>query len=326
MTNVALKLIKSCKICQIVTPKLSDFLNLCILGIAGSNGLTLRVVTDLDMKSPLLDNELAKFADPPLIETATSVQFDPIRAPLDSMLGLAWQEVFRNKYPLPPGQAGPIEPQFEFFDERLSPLSDVAYRRNPPAIRLLMYSESRHWLVQLQNGRLVFNWRKLDRDDYPHWDKTFSEFTDAYTNFKQFVASHNLGAIKPNQWEVTYVNHLVRGCDWNDSGEWADWFPGLIGETTHATANGLRYDKGFYAISMEIEPQLGRLHVVAEPGFHRLQEQTNELLVIRLTARGSVKDNSDERLTEGLNLGRCAIVRTFEQISSEQAHAHWRKI
>jgi uncharacterized protein (TIGR04255 family) len=273
------------------------------------------------------NKELAKkrvsFQNPPLIETATSVQFNPLPKLGNAMLALLWNEQFRDEYPRP-HDAEPIEPQVERFGEGPPPRVQSMFRIGPfPGSRLMMVSDDDHWMIQGQNGRIVFNWRKLGTGEYPRWEETLPRFEQAYQKLKQFVEAQKLGSIEPDQWEVTYANHLVQGADWKTPQDWPNLVPGVMGKPK--TVEGLCTESATGALHLEIEPRRGRLHVELEHGVRRVGDKTEQILVLQLTARGVVEQRDDASLIAGLNLGHSSIVNTFVQITGESAHARWGK-
>lgn len=263
------------------------------------------------------------FHEPPLVETATSVQFNPLPKLGNAMVALLWYEEFRAEYPHAQ-DAGLIEPQVERFAEGSPPRVQSMFRIGPfPGSRLMMASDDNHWMVQAQNGRIVFNWRKLGTGEYPCWENTLPRFEQAYQKLKRFVEVRKLGSIEPDQWEVTYANHLVQGADWQTPRDWAELVPGVLG--CPRSVEGLRMESATGALHLEIEPRRGRLHVELEHGVRRVDEKNEQILVLQLTARGTVERRDDASLIAGLNLGRSLIVQTFAQITGEAAHAKWGK-
>jgi uncharacterized protein (TIGR04255 family) len=261
------------------------------------------------------------FRNPPLIETATSVQFNPLPKLGNAMLAMLWNEHFRDEYPRP-HDAEPIEPQVERFGDGPPPRVQPMFRIGPfPGSRLMMASDDDHWMVQAQNGRIVFNWRKLGTGEYPRWEETLPRFEQAYGKLKDFLDSQKIGSIEPDQWEVTYANHLVQGEDWQTPADWPNLVPGILGRPR--TVEGLHVESATGALHLEIEPQRGRLHVELEHGVRGAGDRIEQILVLQLTARGFVEQRDDASLIAGLNLGRSLIVNTFVQITGDSAHAKW---
>jgi len=262
-----------------------------------------------------MGQRLPSFRKPPVIETALSVQFQPLKGMSNAYLGLFWQRV-RETYPKLQ-DAAPIEPQIERFG------SDVPRARFPqlriaaahPAARLRMSSEDGHQMLQLQNGRLIFNWRRLDGgQEYPRWTTVEPQFRDAVRELSAFAKDEKLGTIEPNQWEVTYVNHLIHGREWQSQADWPEVLPGIIG-AADAVSSGSLESMGFHT-RYTLGEDAGRLHIELTHGFDGPDEDADELLVLQLTSRGGVDDSRD--LTAGMRLGREAIVRSFAEITGER--------
>ena len=73
-------------------------------------------------------------------------------------------------------------------------------------------------MIQIQNDRFIKNWRKCgENEEYPRYAKTVKPaFERDFREFLAFLADENLGAVKVNQCEVTYVNHIVAGDGWSN--------------------------------------------------------------------------------------------------------------
>ncbi len=210
------------------------------------------------------------FRKPPLIETALAVQFKPLKALRNAHLGMFWSEL-KKEYPITE-DAESIMPQFERFgDERSVESSRLPRLRlaSSHGARMRMLSSDESQMVQLQNGMLVFNWRRVnDSTSYPRFTTTKPALDAVIERFAHFLGNHQLGAFVPTQWEVTYVNHMARGTVWNSPADWHLVFPGLLGPATTAAGlvlSPLETMSGEW--HFEIGPQRGRLHVNLHHGW-----------------------------------------------------------
>jgi len=229
-------------------------------------------------------------------------------------LGLFWSRV-REAYPKLQ-DAEPIEPQIERFgtDARSERLPQLRIAAAHPAARLRMSSEDGHVMLQLQNDRLVLNWRRLGGGaEYPRWTTVEPQFWSAFRELERFARDEQLGVIEPNQWEVTYLNHLAKGREWQSPGDWRRMLPGVIGSTDVITSGTLE-STGCHA-HFVLPENAGRLHVDVTHGFAGTDEAADELIVVQLTARGTADESRD--LASGLSLGRRAIVRSFAEIAGD---------
>ena len=176
-------------------------------------------------------------------------------------------------------------------------------------------------MVQIQNGRLDYNW--LGGGVYERYKNVRPGFDKMLHSFQEFIASGGLGEIQPNQWEITYVNHILKGTVWNEPCDWASLLvkaPGPSLDSQDLKMGGLGGQWHF-----EIVPQRGRLHVQLQHG--RIgSENGDEALVLKLTARGPIGgEGGVENLDEGLNLGHDIIVTSFRDMTSKHAHEYWEK-
>ena len=262
-----------------------------------------------------MSQALPSFRNPPVIETALSVQFKPLKGMSNAYLGLFWDRV-RALYPKAQ-DADPIEPQIERFGTDLprARFPQLRIAAAHPAARLRMSSEDGHAMLQLQNGRLVFNWRRLDGgEEYPRWTKVEPRFQAALQELEGFAGDEKLGSIEPNQWEVTYVNHLVRGREWRSQADWRELLPGVIGATSAVSAG--EFESTGCHSHFVLPGNAGRLHIELTHGFAGPDEDADELLIVQLTARGGI--DKSHGLASGLALGREAIVRSFAEITGER--------
>lgn len=262
-----------------------------------------------------MDHKLPSFRKPPVVETVLSVQFQPLKRMSNAHLGLFWNRV-RGIYSKLQ-DVGPIEPQIELFgtERPRARFPQLRMTASHPAARLRMSSDDGHVMLQLQNGRLVFNWRRLDGEsEYPRWTRVEPLFQDALRELTAFAQAEELGSIEPNQWEVAYVNFLIRGREWNAPSEWKDVLPGVIGTIDMVSMGGFE-SMGCHA-HFALPDNAGRLHVEVTHGFAGPDEDADEVLIVQLTARGGIDESRD--VSAGLALGRETIVRSFSQITGER--------
>lgn len=268
-------------------------------------------------------SDLPVFERPPLVETATSVQFRPISKLGSAWLGLFWGSALKREFPTV-RDVEPLSPVYELFAEESGepPQFPVFRVAGPVPARLQAVSADEHLMVQIQNGRFVLNWRRLGTDKaYPRWDSTFSRFRAVFAEFRAFLAEHSLGAPLVDQWEVVYVNHLAKGVEWESMSDWPALVPALVGH--HIQVDQLSMEQRGASARFELVPRAGRLHIDLKHGRRSTTDAEPEVLVLQLTARGRPEDTGDQGWEAGLAAGRSAIVRTFAAITGPEAHARW---
>ena len=265
------------------------------------------------------------FRNPPVAETVLSVQFEPIAGLTNAHLGAFWKALEGEWTNV--ADAPPLDPAFERFGDDLEwELLGLHIRlRTDLSSRLQIRNQAGDRMIQIQNGRLSFNWLKTATGDYPRYRAVKPGFQYALATFQRFIESHELPGIKPNQWEVTYVNHLRRGPLWESPDDWSDLLGGFMPRKSLHESIGLESVGGEW--HFEIKPRLGRLHLSLQHGRVESSEG-DESLIVKMTARGPIRDSAaaTTAVDAGLDLGHNVIVDTFKRLPSEDAQRFWEDV
>ncbi len=270
-----------------------------------------------------MEQQQVQFKNPPVVETVISAQF----APLDNLnvahIGIFWHEMLSI---LPEwGDASLVEAQrIEDVIEELSEgpsfqTLGVTVKETPPDMRLQIKRSDEERMMQIQNTRFVYNWRRRTAGEYPSFAATFSEFSKYYSMFGQHLSKRKLGELQPNQWEVTYVNHIPKGTLWDKVDDWATILPGLFTPTGHGSGE-VAFETMSGGWKYRLDKDRGRLHVVLQ---HALTQEKDEILSLRFIARGPVDVTQGCKLESGVEIGHQAIIQTFDSIVSDEARQFW---
>jgi uncharacterized protein (TIGR04255 family) len=257
---------------------------------------------------------------PPVVETVLGVQFEMLPEFKNAHLGAFWKVLEPLGWPTI-YDAPPLQLQFERFSEAGAwSKSDIELKvaQTIPS-RLQIKNESGDRMIQLQNGRFHFNWLGQAGQPYPRWRQVREEFDKTLKQFLDFVSGEQLGVFQPNQWEVTYLNHIPKGSVWATPGDWA--FFNLLGNGP--SMDDVVQTETFGGTWQFIIPdERGRLHVQWQ---HGMRAQQEEVVILTLTARGPMPQgmNHQESILQGLDLGHKTIVRCFATIMNDSANEHW---
>ena len=271
--------------------------------------------------------KLPSFSRPPLVETALGVQFEPLENLHIPRIGLLWQR-FRDQLPIVEQQP-PIAPIIERVGAR-APLQRPGFEilQRPPLPRCWFLDRAGTELLQIQQDRLIWNWRKTsDSAPYPRYeDGVRPRFVEYLDKFLDFLKDEEMGDFRPNQCEVTYVNHIVSGEGWSTHSEIDKVFVGwnsaykehalLDLENIQFNCRHIIYD--------EAHKFLGRLHVNVEPVFELSGDKP--MFVLSYTARGMPLSPDRDGVLGFLDLGRQRIVETFDNATTPEMHRIWRRI
>jgi uncharacterized protein (TIGR04255 family) len=163
---------------------------------------------------------LPDYERPPLVEVVLSAQFVPLPRLTIAHLGLLWAR-FRAEFPVVE-ERPPLGQVVETFDAGSAPQAEVSFKvmDRPPSPRLWFLKDDQSELIQVQENRLIHNWRKMGAGDaYPRYERIRDRFRAELVQFESFLSDEGLGEFTPDQAEVTYVNHIVAGDGWTTHDE-----------------------------------------------------------------------------------------------------------
>ena len=268
--------------------------------------------------------DLPEFRDPPLVETALSLQFQPLQGFSLVHVGLLWHK-FRHTFPVIEEHA-PLSAIGETFGVPSPRQVEVTIEGEPPLPRVWFLNESETELIQIQADRLTHNWRKTGKisTPYPRYERIRTSFRHELWEFQEFLTDEKLGKVAINQCEITYVNHIEPCEAWHEHGEiegvlraWTaqehDFLPELEGGSIQQR----------FVIRSGSGGPLGRLHASLTPAWEA--EGRSPILVLTLTARGSPLGQGIDGAFDFFDLGREWIVKGFSDLTTTDMHRVWRK-
>jgi uncharacterized protein (TIGR04255 family) len=266
------------------------------------------------------DKSLPTFDNPPVIETIIGVQFAPLIDFTSAHFGWYWKQYLEPSW-LKTLLAPALPDQFEKFGGHggwVLPQIQAQDQAEPDRLQIINDTDDR--VVQIQNSRFIYNWRKRETE-YPSFKSTYPEFLRVFSSFCRFASDASLGEVAVNQWEITYVNHIKKGALWESPSDWPKVFPKLF---PGAFVNQeLEFEGLAGQLRFEITPAKGRLHVAIQ--HLKLGEAGDETLVLQLTARGPVEPNKEGfGLESGITLGHRVLVRAFADMASPLARSYWK--
>lgn len=275
----------------------------------------------------MASSRLPEFRKPPVAEVVLGVQFDPLPAFTNGHLGAFWKSI-EGDWPKT-DDATTLPQEFERFgdEQQLIQLGYIKFSLSPtPASRLRIWNRDEDRMIQIQNGRLHYNWLGEKGQEYVRYPTIKKEMLAVWDQLLAFTLNEGLGEVHPNQWEVTYVNHLPRGTVWNSPADWSRVFSSSVCLPHRLTTAEL---EGFSAEwHYALEGNRGRLHVQLQHAWREIKDEPErqELLIFKLTARGPMPEGSGSDPNTSLDLGRNVIVTTFREVASEEARKYWEEL
>lgn len=267
---------------------------------------------------------LPDFADPPVIEVAVSLMFSPLRALRVPHLGLLWNE-YRDRYPVVE-EHPPLAPARELFGtlpEKQMKLR-VEFSALQPVPRVWFLNQPGTELIQVQQDRFVFNWRKAGNGhDYPRFEPILETFLKELATFQRFLASEHFPELEPLQCELTYVNHVsLRGADHALQDPWdvLGVLQPLRAATFLPAPEDIRVGIRYVMTGDNNEP-VGRLIIESDPGYSLGDNEP--VILLKLTARGEPEGPSLDGMVRFLRRGRIWIVSGFADLTTSKMHVEW---
>lgn len=265
--------------------------------------------------------KLPEYENPPVTEVVLGIQFDPLDRFTVVHPGLYWLTL-KDKYPTVSAQP-PLNPDQEAFDGEIRQAENkVELLSVPPLPRCWFVDTPNNKLVQIQRDRLLHNWRKVTGlESYPRYESISQEFKSIWADFLRFAKNENLGTVKPNHWEVTYVNHLPKKGLWDSAGDFSKIFSNWAGKSSGTflpTPENISFK-----LSYVFPEKRGRLHIVVDPAY-RLSDKSM-IIRLTLTARGKIESSDPNSVMANLDQGHEWIVNGFTDFTTPEAHKFWKR-
>ncbi|MGH8643012.1 MAG: hypothetical protein ACREX4_00575, partial [Gammaproteobacteria bacterium] len=179
-------------------------------------------------------------------------------------------------------------------------------------------------LIQVQNDRLLFNWRKVDPgDEYPRFAYVIEEFRKHFERFNKFISEHNLGLLEIKTGELSYINHIPIGEGCNSLADIGSMLPDVSWQRRKGRFLPTPKLMSWRAL-FELPKGKGTLTAKVDPGFRKTDNR--EILVLDLSTRGPLK-GSAEAMWEWFQVAHDWIVQGFADLTDPKVQAEiWKRI
>jgi uncharacterized protein (TIGR04255 family) len=255
-----------------------------------------------------------------LIEVVCGVLFRQIDAFLLPHFGLLWAEMYQQEYPIF-REVDPLIPVIERFGD---PAEERPTFDFPTLPRVWFVDGRENSLIQVQRDRFLHNWKKVrPEDEYPRYGRVIESFFDRLRRFEKFLREHELPAVEPRQYELTYINHIPRGEGWESMAEVGRIFPDFSWRPDMRRAipspSGVNW-----MTALDLPENTGRLRVTIAHAISRADRRP--LLTMELTARGFGGDKSPEGMRRWFDRAHEFAVNTFVEMTSREVRERvWRE-
>jgi len=248
---------------------------------------------------------LPSYRKPPVIEVVCGITFEKIENFMAPHLGLFWQKI-RDEYPkcqhaIPLG----------FPQEQSEPGIEFGL----PLPRMWFIKEKDDALVQLQNNRFLYNWRKIQDEPYPRYQHVIEAFRTNFALFRKFLEEEDLGELNPIECEMTYINHIPKGECWEMVSDIHDVLPELDWCTENERFLPEPLHLGWQA-SFAFPEDRGRLQVKLKQATRKIDNCP--IFILDVSARGLGADKSLDAIWSWFELAHEWIVCGFTDLTSKE--------
>lgn len=265
----------------------------------------------------MASTQLPEFDDPPVVETALSVEFAPLEKWSVPHFGLYWQRI-QDRFPTFEVQP-PIASQVEDLNTVFQKVDMLNVHSGLPPSRCWFIDATDSTLIQVQNNRFISNWRKRG-EPYPRYENLIRrQFEEEWSRFVDFLAENDLGEVEVLQCEVTYVNHIEIGRGWESVADFPDVFSawcGISGGKFLPEPEIVNFDTAY-----RMPEKMGRLRMALKRAIR--SSDGKEVIQFTVTARGRPLSSSTDAILSWLDTGRDWVVRGFTDATSDKMHRLW---
>lgn len=249
------------------------------------------------------------FKNPPISEVACSIQYEI--SDIDFAIQNQFYNKIKDRYPKVTDN-----PPLPYVYDRFSGFSGTPPPRKIPFVRYFFIDTQDSKLIQLQEGRFLFNWRKIEDSGsvYPKFDAVFGEFMQNWKTYSDILSTYN-AKITINQLELTYVDHIPFSEFNTDHWMLSDILT-LFGKEPLLES----IDNANFGFSIPIEQLSGHLHISGHSGIRNIDKKA--ILALDSTARGLINGKTST-IEAWFTEAHDVIDNAFFNIISEKAKKIW---
>jgi uncharacterized protein (TIGR04255 family) len=262
-------------------------------------------------------SEPVRFSNPPVTELVFDVSFRLPRRMQTAHVGAFWSTIRHDfpfasdKAPVPPMQTPPRPGQ-------AVEIANIEFSEVPPLRRTWFEDTEQRELIQLQDDRFIYNWRRKGLNDpYLGYDEIHPLFERRLIELQNFLGEVGLGAMDYVGFELTYVNQIGP-------------LNGLGSVALHAALVDHVRDEARerFLPRPQVATTVSIYALPEDGGVLRVQSQgTATSLRMDLAARTDATGRDDIYRRKWFDLAHTWIIRGFKDATSSEFHStHWGAI
>jgi uncharacterized protein (TIGR04255 family) len=251
------------------------------------------------------------YEKPPVVETSFGFGFLPIKGWNLFHLGMFWSRL-RGRYEHAEARLPTGSVHLDDLDLRLGP--EVRLESLP--LRSWFLDSSKNQLLQVQANAFIRNWRAVESENkYCHYSDLRPMFQRDWEEYTGFLQSEKLSRPSVFRCDVTYVNHFVKGREWENLEQLESLFPRMKFGIPGALTTSFSW--------MAVVGQ-NQVRVEASPG---LRADGAPIIQLTLNVSGKPGDTSEHDIWAKLDDCHKLLVETFAEITAGEVQRRvWRRI
>jgi uncharacterized protein (TIGR04255 family) len=258
---------------------------------------------------------LPSYKNPPVNEVVCGMRFHPLEKLRIPHIGLLWNK-FRQEYPIVQHASPIVGAKGEIPIDNATGL---------PLPRAWFINKSDDQLIQFQFDRFYFNWRRR-QNVYPRYLYVITNFESLLETVEKSFDEFELGKLKPIEYELSYINHIPKGQEWNTIGDLSSIFSDFFWRQT--TGRFLPAPENVsWQMNFPLPEKMGLLTVNLKQAT-RIEDKV-PLLVLELVARsvGETRTREGiEAIREWFNVAHEWIVRGFTDLTTPEVQSvFWKR-
>ena len=217
-----------------------------------------------------------------------------------------------------------IRDNFPLQVDRLPNLGDETFFLLPPLRRVWFLSEDEKRLVQLQDNYFGYNWSQEDGEEYPHFDKIFTEFLKQWNHLKDWWYRYEEESIEPSGYELIYINKIDKDSGWFSAEDHHKIFTFISKgfERSLETPKFIDFQTAFSLPNNEGRLSLTvdqRIQESDEPNDENDENNGSDFVIFRLNASSF---NTDSEIEHWFRSAHNYVLKAFLELT-EEAQQKW---
>ncbi|MBD2394601.1 TIGR04255 family protein [Cyanobacterium aponinum FACHB-4101] len=241
----------------------------------------------------------AHFDKSPLAEVIFGVEFNA-ESFSTIHFGLYWQEI-KEKFTQYPLDRPPIG-----NNQLISLL--------PSLRRVWFESEDKKELIQLQENRFYYNWRKQNQE-YPHFEQIYPLFFAEWERFTHWWFKTEEKELQPIRYQMSYVNQIEADLGWHGVEDSTNIFSFLESNWSSFTLKPNVFNSNLEFILPE---EKGVISVTVNQGIK--PPNNTQVLTLNLT---TISQNTDTEINTWFKLAHQSTVEVFLSLISQETKNLW---